>query len=210
MPAKEIEGIVLKELESVTGSPHRLLELISDAPCDPDEMNGIVRAAAAFSEQPRRHEAMIRAVTKVVLGKEGMTIFACRRTMRETVGLEREACTEGQAEVTITIDLTRTRGVVRFKVAGAEDDSTREAPTLISAVVKSREWLDRILRGEVSSQRTWQHRKAMTNDMSAGFCPWRSYLLRSHGKQPEHWSLDTLLGKVPMDWGEQRSLLGSG
>ena len=48
MPAREIEGIVLKELEAVTASPHRLLELISDTPSDPEEMNAIVQGANAF------------------------------------------------------------------------------------------------------------------------------------------------------------------
>ena len=85
LPAREIEGTVLKELEAVTASPHRLLELISDAPSDPDEMNAIVRAANLFEEQLGRHEAMIKAVSKVVLAGDGVTISVCRRSPAKAV-----------------------------------------------------------------------------------------------------------------------------
>ena len=136
LPAREIEGIVLKELEAVTASPHRMLELISDASSDPQEMHAMVQAANAFREQLGRHEAMTKVVSKVVLGSDGVTISMCRRTLREVIGLERDGCTEGEAELTVPIDLTRTRGVLRFKVTGAEDESIQEAPALISAIVK--------------------------------------------------------------------------
>jgi site-specific DNA recombinase len=214
LPASQIEGIVLKELEAITASPHRLLELISDAPSDPDEMNAIVRAAAAFGEQLGRHEAMIKAVSKVVLGSDGVTISVCRRTLREVNGLERNGCAEGQTEVAVDVDLTRTRGVLRFKVAGAEDESTRDAPALIGAVVKSRGWLDRILRGEVSSQRDLAAQEGYDERYVSRLLP-LAFLSPEiteavlEGKQPEDWSLDTLLGKVPLDWAEQRHLLST-
>ena len=90
LPAREIEGIVLKELEAATASPHRLLELISHAPSDPEEMNTIVRAANAFGEQLGRHEAVTTAVSKVVLGSNGVTISVCRKTLRGVIGLAQE------------------------------------------------------------------------------------------------------------------------
>ena len=212
LPARQIEGMVLKELEAVTASPHRLLELISDAPSDPDEMNAIVQAANAFREQLGRREAMTTAVSKVVLGTDGVTISVCRRTLREVIGLGREHCAEGQAEVTVAIDLTRTRGVLRFKVAGAEDESVQEAPALISAIVKSRGWLDRILRGEAASQRDLAAQEGYDERYVSRLLP-LAFLSPEiteavlDGKQPEHWSLDTLLGKVPLDWNEQRDVL---
>ncbi len=179
MPAREIEGIVLKELEAVPALPHRLLQLISDTPSDPEEMNAIVQGANAFGKQLGRHEAMIKAVTKVVLGTDGVTISVCRRTLREVIGLEREGCAEGCVELTVAIDLTRARGVLRFKVVGAEDQSLQEAPALIGAIVKSRGWLDRILHGEATSQRDFLlPRKATTSGTSAGSCRWPSCRLR--------------------------------
>ena len=212
LPAREMEGIILKELEATTASPHRLLELISDAPSDPEEMNAIVRAAAAFEEQLGRHEAMIKAVSRVVLASDGVTISVCRRTLREAIGLGPEGCAEGQAEVTVRIDLTRARGVLRFKVAGAEDESVQEAPALISAIVKSRGWLERILRGEAASQRDLAAQEGYDERYVSRLLP-LAFLSPEiteavlEGKQPNGWSLDTLLGKVPLDWSEQRDLL---
>ena len=212
LPAREIEGVVLKELEAVTASPHRLLELISDTPSDPDEMNAIVQAANALGEQLGRREAMTTAVSKVVLGNHGMTISVCRRTLREVIGLELEGCAQGPAELTVAIDLTRTRGVLRFKVAGAEDQSVQEAPALISAIVKSHGWLERILRGEAASQRDLAAQEGYDERYVSRLLP-LAFLSPEiteavlEAKQPEHWSLDTLLGKVPLDWNEQRSLL---
>ena len=212
LPAREIEGIVLKELEAVTASPHRLLELISDAPSDPEEMNAIVQAANAFGEQLGRHEAMTTTVSKVVLGSDGLMISVCRRTLREVIGLEREGCTEGHVELTVAIDLTRARGVLRFKVAGAEGESVQEAPALISAIVKSRGWLDRILRGEAANQRDLAAQEGYGERYVSRVLP-LAFLSPEiteavlEGKQPEHWTLDTLLGKVPLDWNEQHALL---
>ena len=214
LPAREIEGIVLKELEAVTASPHRKLELISDAPSDPDEMNAIVRTAAAFEEQLGRHEAVTKAVSKVVLGSGGVTTSLCRRTLREVIGLEREGCAEGHVELTVAIDLTRTRGVLRFKVAGAEGESVQEAPALIGAIVKSRGWLDRILRGDAASQRDLAAQEGYDERYVSRLLP-LAFLSPEiteavlEGTQPEHWSLNTLLGKVPLDWTEQRDLLSS-
>ena len=97
LPAREIEGIVLKELEAVTASSHRLLELISDTPSDPEEMHAVVRAANAFGEQLGRREAMTTAVSNVILGTGDVTISLCRRTLREAIGLDRDGCAEGQS-----------------------------------------------------------------------------------------------------------------
>ena len=212
LPAREIEGVVLKELEAVTASSHRLLDLISDIPSDPEEMNTIVQAAAVFSERLGRHEAMTKAVSKVVLASDGVTIFVCRRNLREAIGLEREGCAEGQTELTVAIDLTRTRGVLRFKVTGAKDDSIQESPALINAVVKSRGWLDRILRGDAASQRDLAAQEGYDERYVSRLLP-LAFLSPEiteavlEGTQPEHWSLDTLLGKVPLDWSAQRALL---
>ena len=143
-----------------------------------------------------------------------MTISVCRRTLREAIGLEGKACTEGQAELTVAADLTRSRGVLRFKVAGAEDDQNRAAPALISAVVKSQGWLDRILRGEVSSQRDLAAQEGYDERYVSRLLP-LAFLSPEiteavlEGRQPEHWSLDTLIGKVPLSWSEQRALLAT-
>ena len=211
LPAREIEGIVLKELETIAASPHRLLELISDDPFNPEEMNAIVKTAEAFAQQLGRHEAMTKAVSKVILGGDGVMISVCRRTLREVIGLESEGCAEGQAEVTVAIDLTRTRGVLRFKVAGSEDESVQEAPALIGAIVKSRGWLDRILRGEAASQRDLAAQEGYDERYVSRLLP-LAFLSPEiteavlEGTQPEHWSLDTLR-KVPLDWSEQRDVL---
>jgi site-specific DNA recombinase len=212
LPARGVEGIVLRELETVTASSHRLLELISDVPSDLEEMNAVVRAAKVFGEQLGRHEAMIKGVAKVVLEKDGVVISVCRRALRAAIGLEWEGCAEGQAKVKVAIDLTRSRGVLRFKVAGAESECVQEAPALISAIVRSRGWLDRILCGEVASQRDLAAQEGYDERYVSRLLP-LAFLSPEiteavlEGTQPEHWSLDTLLGKVPLDWSAQRALL---
>lgn len=138
-----------------------------------------MQAASAFAEQLGRHEAMTTAVPKVVLGSDGVMISVCRRTLRETIGLERDGCAEGQAQVTVAIDLTRGRGVLRFKVAGSEDESVQEAPALICAIVKSRGWLDGSSAARPPVSEILRLRKATTSGTSAGCCLWRSRRSRS-------------------------------
>ncbi len=89
---------------------------------------------------------------------------------------------------------------------------SKEAPALISAIVKSRGWLARILHGEASSQRDLAAQEGYDERYVSRLLP-LAFLSPEiteallEGKQPEHWSLDTLLGKVPLDWSDQRNLL---
>lgn len=102
--------------------------------------------------------------------------------------------------------------MLRFTVAGAEDESVQEIPALIGAIVKSRSWLYRILRGEAASQRDLAAQEGYDERYVSRLLP-LAFLSTEiteaviDGKQPEHRILDTLLGKLPLDWNQQRYLL---
>jgi site-specific DNA recombinase len=210
LPAKQIEGAVLHELESLARSPQRLLQLVSDTPSDPIEMSAIVRAVEAFHETFGLQQALTKTVVKVVAGTDSVTISVDPRRLRAAIGLRDEGCTAGIAELTLPMKAAHFRGGIRIKVAG-DDSRSQEAPALLSALVKSRGWLEQILRGEPTSQRDLAAKEGYDERYVSRLLP-LAFLSPEiteavlDGTQHEHWSLDTLLGNVPLDWNEQRRL----
>ena len=211
LPAKEIEGTILSELEAVLRAPERLFELVSDQPDDPAEMQAIVRAADVLLGKPGRHAHLIKTVARVTIGNDHVTLAIHRRTLREVLGLEELALSGEQAELVLAADVIRSRGVLRFKVDGREKQSQQGDKALIGAIVKSRGWLELILNGDVTSQRELAAKEGYDERYVSRLLP-LAFLAPDlteavlAGTQPEHWSLETLLGKVPLDWQEQRKL----
>jgi len=104
----------------------------------------------------------------------------------------------------------RIGGELRFTIAGDKGGAKQEA--FVAAVVRSRSWLDRILSGDAASQRDLSAKEGMDQRYVSRLLP-LAFLSPEiteailDGTQPQHWCLDTLLGKVPLDWQDQRKFL---
>ena len=109
--------------------------------------------------------------------------------------------------------LKRCGGEVRLVLP---PDSTgaqpHEVPSLIRAISRAHDWVDRILRGEVVNQRSIAKETGLDERYISRIIP-LAFLAPDltesilDGKQAAHLSLDSCLGNIPEDWSQQRTQL---
>src|SRR6202041_275724 len=68
--------------------------------------------------------------------------------------------------------LRRCGGEVRLLLADTDQNRARPVPSLVRAVARAHDWMDRILRGEIPNQCALANRPALINATSAGSSPW--------------------------------------
>ena len=109
--------------------------------------------------------------------------------------------------------VSKCRGEVRLVLApDAAQGSPRAIPSLIKAVARAHEWVDRIARGEVPHQRaiaaeTGLHRRYVGRIMQLAFLAPDITEGILEGRQPPELTLETLMGDMSADWITQRTQL---
>lgn len=212
LPARRIESIVRDGLTNLIRNPQRLLALISDSPLDPYEMNTVVRVSNTYKWQPVGTSIFPDCVARVLVDERNIRLFISRNGLRKTFGFSYDSSLDTEVEIQLPAVLTRFGGELRFKIEGDGENSKREVPALVAAVVRAREWLDRLMSGDVSSQRDLAAKEGLDERYVSRILP-LAFLSPEiteeilEGTQPSHWCLDTFLGNVPLDWQAQRKAL---
>jgi len=212
LPGRRIESIVCDGMANLIRNPQRLLTIVSDCPSDPDEMNAIVRASDRYKRQHRGMANICDSVRRIVVDEQHVRLFVCRKGLRKTLGLPLYTCIDTEIEIPLPAVPMRIGGELRFKIEGDSERSRREVPALVAAVVRAREWLDRLMSGDVSNQRDLAAKEGLDERYVSRILP-LAFLSPEiteeilDGTQPSHWCLDTFLGNVPLDWQEQRRAL---
>ena len=212
LPARRIESIVCDGVANLIGNPQRLIAIIADRPSDPAEMNAIVRSSERYKRQPLGASNISDCVRRVVVDERHVRMFICNRGVRKILGLPRDTHVDEETEILLPAVPLRIGGELRFKIEGDSDRSKREVPALVAAVVRAREWLDRLMSGDVSSQRDLAAKEGLDERYVSRMLP-LAFLSPEiteeilEGTQPAHWCLDTFLGNVPLDWQAQRRAL---
>jgi hypothetical protein len=175
--------------------------------------------AAATTAQVR---AVVPSIVKRVVISDGLIeLQLSKSAIREAVTGQREAPSlaneSGTSEDLIVLEaqatVSKCRGEVRLVLApDAAQGSPRSIPSLIKAVVRAHDWVDRIARGEVPHQRaiaaeTGLHRRYVGRIMQIAFLAPDITEAILEGRQPPHMTLDTLMADMPTDWAGQRKQL---
>src|ERR1035441_7832134 len=106
--------------------------------------------------------------------------------------------------------VSKCRGEIRLVLApDAAQGSARAIPSLIKAVARAHNWVERIARGEVPHQRaiaaeTGLHRRYVGRIMQMAFLAPDITEAILEGRQPPHMTLEALMGDVPADWRRHR------
>src|ERR1035441_377614 len=109
--------------------------------------------------------------------------------------------------------VSKCRGEVRLVLApDAAQGSARTVPSLIKAVARAHDWVERIAKGEMPHQRaiaaeTGLHRRYVGRIIQMAFLAPDITEAILEGRQPPHMTLETLMGDVPAGWLEQRKCL---
>jgi site-specific DNA recombinase len=108
--------------------------------------------------------------------------------------------------------LRRCGGEVRLLLADTEQNRARPAPSLVRAVARAHDWMDRILRGEIPNQRGLAKQTGFDERYISGILP-LAFLAPDiteaiiDGRQAAHLSFEKCVSKIPLEWTLQREAL---
>jgi hypothetical protein len=109
--------------------------------------------------------------------------------------------------------VSKCRGEVRLVLApDVAQGSARAIPSLVKAVARAHDWVERIAKGEMPHQRAIAaeaglHRRYVGRIIQMAFLAPDITEAILEGRQPPHMTLDTLMAEMPADWAGQRKQL---
>ena len=128
-----------------------------------------------------------------------------------------QSSTEVDADILILrtgARLKRCGGEVRFQLPPDSNHAkAHPTPALIRAVARAHDWVDRILRGELTNQRALAEVAGLDERYVGRILP-LAFLAPDlteailEGKHAAHLTLENFRGDVPVDWDEQRVQFG--
>jgi site-specific DNA recombinase len=220
LPAKEIEELVISQMELLLHSSQRLMDVLVRPDAKPAEMHRVKEVIREWNAAmgDKVQTLLKSALRRVVVHGDHVEIQMDKQALRqEILGVpgEAEVKTEGSDILTIeaTAQLKRCGGEVRL-VLPPDTSGTKQhgAPALIRAIARAHDWIERIISGDIPHQRAiaaetgWDERYISRLIPLAFLAP---DLVESilEGKQREEMSLQTCIEKLSIDWSEQRAHL---
>ena len=223
LPAEEIEALVLSQLKELLESPQRLLDLFSEVPPSPDDVQRLLETTQRPGDSSDKTQSLLKsAVARIVVHDEQIEVQINKQALlRELLGQEMDSGMQPTAEDAADLLILRTDaqlkrcgGEVRFQLPPDSNHAkAHPTPSLIRAVARAHDWVDRILRGELANQRALAEATGLDERYVGRILP-LAFLAPDlteailEGKHTSHLSLENFRGDVPIDWNEQRVLFG--
>jgi site-specific DNA recombinase len=110
--------------------------------------------------------------------------------------------------------LRRCRGEVRLLLADTEQNKARPVPSLVRAVARAHDWMDRILRGEIPNQRALANEAGFDERHISRIIP-LAFLAPDiteailEGRQAADLSLEKCVEKIPLERTLQRTTVAT-
>ena len=108
--------------------------------------------------------------------------------------------------------LRRCGGEVRLLLAGTGQNRARPVRSLVRAVARAHDWMDRILHGEIPNQRALAKQTGFDKRYISRIIP-LAFLAPDiteailDGKQHPNLSLEKCVGELPLEWSQQRAAM---
>jgi DNA invertase Pin-like site-specific DNA recombinase len=163
IPAAEIEELVRSELTLLLQSPQRMLDMIVESDASPAEMHAVTEASREWSSAgaDKIQSLLQSTVKRIAVHNDRVEIHIIRSSLRQTVlGVSDDPVLVGDnLDDLVTIEaaaqLKRCGGEVRLILPPDSPGAKPHAvPSLIRAISRAHDWVDRILRGETVNQRS--------------------------------------------------------
>jgi len=216
VPAQEIEDLVVSQLTSLLQSPQKLLDLLGTA-----QTEQIVTASREWAKASgEKIQAFLEStVTRVIVRNNIVQISLGKRALRDALlGPEEIDSPMEQGSIdSITLEasaqLTRHGGEMRLQLSpDAPGSKSRADPSLLRAIARAHDWVDRMLRGDTANQRsiaaeTGHDERYVSRILPLAFLSPDLIEAILEGKQLPCLSLDANLRSISMDWSQQRAIL---
>ena len=220
IPASEIEELVISQLTLLLRSPQRLLDLLADVDRSPSpgEIKAVTEVSRVWNTATtgKIQDLLGSTVKRVIVHNDRIEIEIIRSPLRQTVlGVpdDPELPINNPDEVVVietAAQLKRCGGDMRLVLPPDSPGAKPHAvPSLIRAMSRAHDWVERILRGEAVNQRSIAKETGLDERYISRIIP-LAFLAPDlteailEGKQAPHLSLDTWLGNIPIEWTHQR------
>lgn len=221
IPASEIEELVLSQLTFFLQSPQRMLDILVGSDGSPAEVHAITEASRQWSSatSDKILDLLRSTVKSIVIYNDRIEMQLNKSALRQTVlgNSEEDAQPGNDTDEVVLIEATaqlkRYGGEVRLILPpDSPAAKPHSVPSLIRAISRAHDWVDRILRGEIINQRSIAKETGLDERYVSRIIP-LAFLAPDlteailEGNQAAHLSLDTCLGNIAEDWSQQRTQL---
>ena len=216
VPAQEIEDLVVSQLTSLLQSPQKLLDLLGTA-----QTEQIVTASREWKNvSSEKIQAVLKStVTRVVVREHNVQILLSKHALHDALigaqDVDSPAEQGGNDSITLeaSAELARHGGEMRLQLSpDAPGSKPRPDHSLLRAIARAHDWVDRMLRGDTANQRsiaaeTGHDERYISRILPLAFLAPDLIEAILEGKQLPCLSLDANLRSISMDWSQQRTVL---
>jgi DNA invertase Pin-like site-specific DNA recombinase len=223
LPAEEIEELVLSQLTALLQSAPRILDLFQTYSLGMRETQHVAKVAQEYqTSQEKVRNDMRSMVARIVVRQQKVELQLSKRDLMKSFlpvhRIEELTSLMPITEDTITLEadaqLKRCGGEVRLLLTGADQNPSRLVPSLVRAVARANDWVERILRGEIPNQRSLAKETGFDERYISRIIP-LAFLAPDiteailEGTQTADLSLENCLAEIPLEWDRQRVAIAS-
>jgi len=221
LPAEEIEELVLSQLSPLLQSAPRILDFLQPYSLGMTETQFVAKVAKEYLDSQDKVRNDLRSiVTRVVVRQQKVELQLSKRALlksfRHAQHVDELTSSTPIAEDTITLEaetrLRRCGGEIRLLLDGTDQCRSRPVPSLVRAVARANDWVERILQGEIPNQRvlskeTGFDERYISRIISLAFLAPDITEAILDGRQSPDLSLGKCAAEIPFEWSQQRELL---
>ncbi len=221
LPAEEVEELVLCQLATVLQSAPRILDLLEPLSLDMTETQHVAKVAREYlaSQEKVRNDLRL-TITRIIVREQKIELQLSKHAL-----LKAFLAPQRSEEITATLpfledliileadaQLRRCGGEVRLLLADTEQNRARPVPSLVRAVARAHDWMDRILSGEVPNQQALAKQTGFDKRYISRIIP-LAFLAPDiteailDGKQHPNLSLEKCINEIPFEWSQQRAAM---
>jgi hypothetical protein len=221
LPAEEIEELVLSQLTALLQSTPGILDIWGASSFSVTDTHTIARVAKEYlTSHEKIRSDLPSIVTRIIVRQQKVELQLSKQALLKSF-LNRQRDEEIESSETdfedlITLEedaqLRRCGGEVRLVLADFSQSKARSVPSLVRAVARAHDWMDRILRGEVSNQRALAKQTGFDERYISRIIP-LAFLAPDiteailDGRQAPDLSLEKCAAEIPLEWSLQRQAL---
>jgi site-specific DNA recombinase len=215
LPALEVEELVAAQVTSLLKSPELVLELFTQSTTPSEDTRRLLHAVqhCRANVEPLLLSLLQRVLIhddrlEIQLHKQVVLNVLLGENAYSLAGLPGE---DGVCKLEVSAALKRRGGEVRFQFApGTQGLNPEPVPSLINAVARAHDWVNKIIRGETANTasiaaETGLDVRYVRRHISLAFLAPDITEAILEGTHASRVSLVDWLGSPPIDWGRQRS-----